>query len=93
MADLLVYPEVLTPELDEVLGWTLMKCAQYADLFRMAGHVIPPKVEREQAFIHHWLIKLVLAHGAEWKTFAVKDLDAIKAQVEAKQREGGQDNA
>jgi hypothetical protein len=75
----MIYPEKVTPELDEVLGWTLMKCAEYAPIFRAAGHDIPRKVEREQAFVLHWLIKLVLLHGAQWRQVAIAELQALMA--------------
>ncbi|MGI4870657.1 MAG: hypothetical protein ACRYFX_05695 [Janthinobacterium lividum] len=80
---------MLSAELDEVLGWTLMKCASYARLFRAAGHIIPEKVEREQAFILHWLIKLVLAHGADWVDAARQDLQKLQAQIAQQRGEGG----
>lgn len=73
------YPDEMTPELDEVLGWPLFKCGPYAHVFQKAGYNIPRKAEREQAFIHHWLIKLVLRHGANWATVAEAELKTLLA--------------
>jgi hypothetical protein len=81
------YPEDLTPELDEVLGWPLFKCGPFAHVFQKAGHNIPRKAEREQAFIHHWLIKLVLRHGAKWADVAQQELKALMPSAE---QEGGE---
>ena len=80
-----VYPEALTPELDEVLGWPNFKCGGFADAFRAAGFAIPRKAEREQAFVLHWLIKLVMKHGADWQTFARAELQRMHDEVDHKQ--------
>lgn len=79
-----LYPATLTPELDEVLGWPNFKCGGFADIFRLAGYEIPPKAEREQAFILHWLTSLVLKHGAGWRDQASIELAALRDKVKEK---------
>ncbi len=82
---ILEYPEFVTVELEHVLGWPNFKCAPYAHAFRAVGHIIPAKAEREQAFVLHWLIKLVLKHGEQWAEVAQQEL---KALVPAAAQEG-----
>jgi hypothetical protein len=65
-----VYPEELTPALDEVLGLMNFTTCPIAHAFRAAGEPIPTKTEREQAFVLHWLIKLALRHGDGWRKIA-----------------------
>jgi hypothetical protein len=75
------YPETLTPHLAVVLGWPNYKCGQFAPIFRRAGHDIPHKAEREQAFVLHWLTKLVLQHGEKWAEHGDQEIKTmIRAQ-------------
>ena len=83
----LIYPEELSLELDIVLGFPNFKCAPYAQVFRAAGYEIAQKAEREQAFVIHWLTKLVLEHGDRWAEVAQEEL---KALVPAAAQEGGE---
>jgi hypothetical protein len=84
----LVYPATLTAELDEVLGWPNFHCAGFADAFRAAGHDIPHKAEREQAFVLHWLTGLVLKHGAGWQDAASSELAALREKIAVKGEKG-----
>lgn len=77
MTDQLIYPEELTPALAEVLGLMIFKTGPIAHGFRAAGHNIKPKVEAEQAFVLHWLIKLALRHGDGWQPIAGEQLGEI----------------
>lgn len=79
------YPDTLTPELDEVLGWPNFKCGPFAQIFRLSGFTIQPKAEREQAFVLHWLIKLVLKHGADWQKVAQAELQKLHTAAQEKQ--------
>jgi hypothetical protein len=83
-AQQLVYPDEVTPELSYVLGWPNFKCGPYAQGFREAGYDVPCKAEDEQAFVLHWLVKLVLRHGADWHVHGGKELMALKELVEQK---------
>jgi hypothetical protein len=89
-AEARAYPEVLTPELDKVLGWPNFYCAGFADAFRAAGYDIPRKAEREQAFVLHWVTGLVLKHGAGWQDAASSELAALREKIAVK---GEQKNA
>jgi len=60
------FPDELTPELREVLGWPNFRCGPIAHLMRAAGADIKPKAEDEQAVVLHWFVTLVLRHGANW---------------------------
>ncbi|MFT4117445.1 hypothetical protein [Bradyrhizobium sp.] len=80
----LTFPETITPEIDEILGMPNFRTTPIAHLFRESGEDIPPKMEREQAFILFWLLRLALEHGADWKQHAGAEierrLDIVKAQ-------------
>lgn len=82
-ADHNAYPDELTPELREVLGWPNFKCGPFAHLMVAAGAEIKPKAEDEQAAVLHWLIKLVLKHGDKWNEAATADLSAMRDKVAA----------
>lgn len=77
------YPENLTPELSEVLGMMVFEVCPIAHGFRAAGEDIPCKAEAEQAFVLHWLIGLVLAHGSGWRKVAGEKLGEIAAKIKA----------
>src|SRR5258708_14670611 len=89
-----VYPDELTPELREVLGWPNFKCGPFAHLMVAAGAEIKPKAEDEQAAVLHWLIKLVLKHGEKWNEAASADLIAMRDTVQAieSQRTGNRES-
>jgi hypothetical protein len=80
----LAYPEYLTDELREVLGYPSFKCAPFAQAFRQAGAAIPFKAEEEQAFVLDWLVRLVLTHGANWRQAAGDELKEISEPVRRK---------
>lgn len=61
------YPATLTPELDDALGQMCFVTCPMAHAFQAAGHAIPKKTEREQAFILDKMIRAVIAHGVDWK--------------------------
>ncbi|MGV0128667.1 hypothetical protein [Burkholderia gladioli] len=74
------YPATLTPELQHVLGRPNFWCAQYARVMRAAGVEIECRAETEQAYVLHWLVKLVLDHGENWAIAAgaqIGDMQAI----------------
>lgn len=77
----LVYPAEITPELHHVLGMMCFQLARYAHLFRSVGADIKTRAEDEQAYCLHWLIKLVLAHGAAWAEHADADIAAAQAKL------------
>jgi hypothetical protein len=76
------YPADLTPALRDVLGM-MFETGPIAHGFRAAGHDIPNKVEAEQAFVLHWLIKLALEHGDGWRKIAGDQLAEIIAKAKA----------
>jgi len=88
-ADLLslAYPSEMTPELHHVLGMMCFQLARYAHLFRSVGADIKTRAEDEQAYCLHWLIKHVLAHGAEWATHADADVAAAREKIAALQEQ------
>lgn len=71
------YPAEVTPALAQVLGLMNFQTCPVAHLFRAAGHDIPRKVEAEQAFVLHRLIKLALQHGDRWREVAEAELKAL----------------
>ncbi|MBN3851958.1 hypothetical protein G3N59_01070 [Paraburkholderia sp. Ac-20340] len=78
------YPDELTPDLREVLGWMCFQCAHIARAMRAAGVEIEHRAEDEQAHVIHWMVKLVLRHGANWRAEGAKHIEAWKQSVEAK---------
>ena len=82
----LAYPEDLNDALREILGMPNFQTGPIARAFRAAGHDIAPKMEAEQAFVMHWLIKLALEHGENWRDLAAADLDQAQhaASLEVK---------
>lgn len=66
MADDLRIPDELTPDLSAVLGTMSFMSGSIADLFRDSGIPIPRRCEDEQAFVLHWLLKLLAQHGSDW---------------------------
>jgi hypothetical protein len=79
----LAYPPEMTPELRHVLGMMCFQLARYAHLFRSVGADIKTRAEDEQAYCLHWLIKHVLAHGAEWASHADADVAAAREKIAA----------
>ncbi|PRZ56620.1 hypothetical protein BX589_101270 [Paraburkholderia fungorum] len=79
----LTYPAEMTPELHHVLGMMCFQLARYAHLFRSVGADIKTRAEDEQAYCLHWLIKHVLAHGAEWASHADADVAAAREKIAA----------
>ncbi|WP_321904437.1 hypothetical protein [Paraburkholderia tropica] len=70
------YPDELTPELHEVLSWMSFECIYIARAMRAAGFDVKKRAEDEQANVLHWMVKLVLRHGADWRAAGAKDLEA-----------------
>ncbi len=58
-------------EVLQLMPWTT---APIANGLRADGHHIREKCEDEQAYVMRWLLKFVIAHGAEWKTAATAEL-------------------
>lgn len=81
------YPEEFTPELDEILGWSMIDCCQRANLFRQAGIEIPKKAEREVAYMKHWMLKFYFKHGADWRKYAVEEFNRIVEPLRKKLRD------
>ncbi|KVC74683.1 hypothetical protein WI73_05785 [Burkholderia ubonensis] len=77
------YPDELTDALRYVLGFPNFSCAPYAQLMRNSGAKILTRSEDEQAYVLHWLVKLVLDHGAQWADVAEEELKAMRAQPDA----------
>lgn len=70
----LTYPDELTGDLKTVLSKMLWETGQIAELLRAGGEAIPHRAEDEQAHVLHWLIKLLLKHGDDYRTAAVEHL-------------------
>lgn len=75
------FPEELTDDLREVLGWPCFKCGPIAHLMRAAGAEIKPKAEDEQAVVLHWFVTLVLKHGSDWWNVARTELTEMQQRI------------
>lgn len=71
-----VFPDELTPDLKEVLGRLCFECLAFANLMRAAGVEIEHRAEAEQAHVLHWLVKLVLKNGDNWRAAGLIDLES-----------------
>jgi hypothetical protein len=60
-------PPPLDDELRQILGLPNFRTGPIAHRLVKLGHVIPPKMEQEQAYVLHWLMGLYAAHGADWR--------------------------
>lgn len=65
----------------EILGRPNFLCAGLAAFLRVDGYDIPKKSECEQAAVIHWMLKLYLKHGANWRNEANNELARIKAEA------------
>ena len=74
-------PAQLTPELRDVLGMMCFECGPIAHAFRATGVEIKRRAEDEQAFIMHWLLTFVAAHGSAWRRHAGEALTAVIARA------------
>lgn len=86
-APLPAYPEELTPELREVLGWPNFKCAPVAHAFQASGYPIAKRAEDEQAFVLHWFTKLVLRHGGQWWEKACEEIASLAESARTRRAE------
>lgn len=77
--DVRAYPEIITPELEHVLGLMNFQTGPVAHILQAAGHDIPKKCEAEQAHVLHWLIKLALDHPEDWADRADAEIKALAA--------------
>ncbi|WP_109477652.1 hypothetical protein [Paraburkholderia sp. C35] len=77
----MVYPDELTDDLRDVLGWPNFKCAPVAHVLRAGGMDVKRKSEDEQAVVLHWFIKLVLTRGADWWLGAREEIEAIQERL------------
>lgn len=78
------WPQVLTPELREILGFVCFQLAKFAHAYRDAGEFVdasgkplPHRAEDEQAFMLHKFLTFWWVNGADWKTAAEADLQRI----------------
>lgn len=78
------YPEEMTEELKLALGRPNFLCGPIARIFREAGSVIESRAEAEQAFVIHWMVKLVLDHGKDWVDSAQDQLSLMRVLAREK---------
>lgn len=80
----------MTPELASILGLMCFQCISFAQALRAGGHQIASRAEDEQAAVLHWMLGHYFRHGKDWRTFAVQDVERMKAAAIANQaKEGG----
>lgn len=86
-AEFRTLPDAITPEIEEVLGFSTLDSVPIARLFRDTGEEISRKVEHEQAYTLFWLLGVVLRHGTGWRAAAGREMreriDRLKAQITA----------
>lgn len=75
------YPDEVTPAVHEVLMKMNFMTGPIAHCLRAGGENIPHKIEEEQAFVLHWLIKLALDYPDDWRDRAGKRIEEIRDRV------------
>jgi hypothetical protein len=78
------YPDEITEPLREVLGLMVFHTCPIAHALRSGGEDIPTKTEAEQAHVLHWMIKLALEHGSDWREKVGERFDELIAQAKEK---------
>ena len=79
----LLLPETMTPAIDQALGEMVFRTAPIAHLFRDTGETIPPKAEREQAFVLFWFLRLAIEHNDNWRRVAGAEIERRLAVLKA----------
>ncbi|MBR0855513.1 hypothetical protein [Bradyrhizobium liaoningense] len=85
----LPFPEAMTPSIDQALGEMVFVTAPIAHLFRDTGETVPPKAEREQAFVLFWFLRLALEHRENWRKIAGAEIERRLAILKAKKQDPG----
>jgi hypothetical protein len=75
VAEVIVWPEELTPALQEVLGTPNFQLAPVWRELRRLGQDIPQHYEEEMAAALFFLIPFAIKHGADWWKMAVLEID------------------
>lgn len=81
---LIIYPQEITPALEEVLRLMLWSTAPVAAALRADGQDVPTQAEAEQAVALHFLIPYAIQYGMEWRQKAGADLSAMVERANAK---------
>lgn len=71
-------PDRLDDDLRAILGTLCFEANPLAFWLRVGGAEIPYRAEDEQAHVIHWLLKLWLKHGADWKRAGNAEIKAIR---------------
>lgn len=77
----MTYPEEMSADLREALGWPNFACYAMAALAREAGQAVPHHAEDEQAFAIHFAVKMILRHGAGWRAEATAECRRWKEEA------------
>jgi hypothetical protein len=83
------WPELLTPELREILGWMCFQLGQMAHAYQAVGEFVGTegklnkRAEDEQAFMLHKWLGYWSKHGEEWNKHAAADLKRVRAAIES----------
>jgi NTP pyrophosphatase (non-canonical NTP hydrolase) len=70
----------LDDDLIDILGRPNFACTPIAEALRKSGREIKRRSEHEQAAVIHWMLGLLLKHGASWKSFANAELHANRME-------------
>ncbi len=87
-AEIVAWPELLTPELRHILGMMCFQLGKLAHAYQRASEFIgvegplDKRAEDEQAFMLHKWIGFWFSHGAEWQGAAGADLTRVIDAIE-----------
>lgn len=82
-AEIVAWPELLTPELRQILGMMCFQLGKFAHAYQYAGEFVGTegplnkRAEDEQAFMLHKLVGYWFSHGEKWHEAAGDDLARI----------------
>lgn len=81
------FPATLTPALADALSTMVWQSGKISRLFRQAGVEIAERAEDEQAYVLHWMIRLALEFGDDWRVQAGKIIGDFVEKVKAESTE------
>lgn len=83
----MILPDKMTPAMEEALGLMIFESAPIAHLFKEDGADIPPKAEKEQAFILLKALRYAIEFPGDWRQRFGKEIGDAIDRVKAKKRE------
>ena len=78
----------LTTSVKDILGTMCFHCAHFAVMLRKDGHQISHRAEDEQAHALFWMLCQYFAHGDDWRSHAMAEIQRIEDASKESQKGG-----